>query len=818
MKIIDIDIHNIRGIRDLVLHPSGKNLVIYGPNGTGKSAIVDAIDFLLTGNISRLCGKGTAGITLKQHGRHLEVKPIDAYVRAKVNIQGQEFEIYRNMANEKDLVCPDEFRPQIDKVIQLAKLGNHILTRREILRFITSEGSERAKEIQALLNIKDVDEIRKAINTAGTSLEGKVKQKKKDVDRDKATVCAALGIFEYDESTVLSFINGWRTCLGGSNIGMENLYNLKEGLIAPGVAMPGLQINLENLRTRLDGVRKLLSINERELRMRQFEELRATFTRITTNPRLLQDIKALELIEVGISMLDSSGKCPLCLHEYDPGYLDKLLKERRNYARSARENLGVIQNTESLVNSTAAAIQIAIGDFLSAIRKAGLLDEEEQLSLFDEQVRKFSSQVNRSCSDYDLKYPQSSYVNLDMPEDLVERLEKIFSALENSATKIPPEQDAWDQLTKMEIYLTRLQQEKHELEMIGRQFAISQKLKEQYESARNDVLEDLFKDVCCRFTELYTELHKEDEGNFCAQLMPSGGSIDFRVDYMGHGDFPPHAIHSEGHQDSMGVCLFLALAERLTRNALNLILLDDVVMSVDIGHRRQLGNMLAKNFTNRQFLITTHDRVWATQLRNAGVVNSNGLVKLMGWTYDAGPLFSEITNLWDLIEKDLSEGDVSAASAKLRRGLEEFSTHSCDALQAKVRFALDGRWELGDLMQPVIHQYKELLGKAKASANSWNRVDIRTQLSNLEKDSCRIIAFKDIEQWSINSTVHYNTWAELSPDEFRVVVNAHKDLVNLFYCQNCESLIFLVEEEKKPVNVRCQCGDFNWNLVEKPKK
>ena len=72
MRLLELDVHNIRGICDLTLKPGGKNFVAWGPNGSGKSALVDAIDFLLTGRIARLIGKGTGGITLSEHGPHID--------------------------------------------------------------------------------------------------------------------------------------------------------------------------------------------------------------------------------------------------------------------------------------------------------------------------------------------------------------------------------------------------------------------------------------------------------------------------------------------------------------------------------------------------------------------------------------------------------------------------------------------------------------------------------------------------------------------------------------------------------------------------
>lgn len=66
MKILELKIKDVRGIRDeMPFEPNGENMVIFGPNGTGKSAVVDAIDFLFTGDISRLTGRGTRGMTLK---------------------------------------------------------------------------------------------------------------------------------------------------------------------------------------------------------------------------------------------------------------------------------------------------------------------------------------------------------------------------------------------------------------------------------------------------------------------------------------------------------------------------------------------------------------------------------------------------------------------------------------------------------------------------------------------------------------------------------------------------------------------------------
>ena len=46
MRVLEREIHNVRGISHLLLKPDGRNFVVWGPNGSEKSAVVDAIDFL----------------------------------------------------------------------------------------------------------------------------------------------------------------------------------------------------------------------------------------------------------------------------------------------------------------------------------------------------------------------------------------------------------------------------------------------------------------------------------------------------------------------------------------------------------------------------------------------------------------------------------------------------------------------------------------------------------------------------------------------------------------------------------------------------
>ena len=72
IQIEAIRIIELRGIRELEIKPKRKSFVISGGNGSGKSGVVDAIEFALTGGISRLADKGTVGLTVLRHGPHVD--------------------------------------------------------------------------------------------------------------------------------------------------------------------------------------------------------------------------------------------------------------------------------------------------------------------------------------------------------------------------------------------------------------------------------------------------------------------------------------------------------------------------------------------------------------------------------------------------------------------------------------------------------------------------------------------------------------------------------------------------------------------------
>jgi DNA repair exonuclease SbcCD ATPase subunit len=217
IQLEDICIHEVRGIRDLRLTLGSKSYVIVGPNGSGKSGVIDAIDFLITGNISRLTGVGSGGLTLLKHGPHVHRRddPGDAWVSATVRdpVTGKTAVLRRNIktANRYSL-DPDtpEMRTAVEQAQQHPELT---LSRREIIKYIVAEAGKRSQEVQALLKLDRLGEIRAVLRTAQTKTSGAHKAAQEQVQAAENSLRPHLDLSSLLEKEVIFVLNKHRAIL-----------------------------------------------------------------------------------------------------------------------------------------------------------------------------------------------------------------------------------------------------------------------------------------------------------------------------------------------------------------------------------------------------------------------------------------------------------------------------------------------------------------------------------------------------------------------------------------------------------------------------
>jgi hypothetical protein len=258
--------------------------------------------------------------------------------------------------------------------------------------------------------------------------------------------------------------------------------------------------------------------------------------------------------------------------------------------------------------------------------------------------------------------------------------------------------------------------------------------------------------------------------------------------------------------------------QRLQGDNFLFAVLDDVLMSVDTGHRREVCNLLKERFPNTQFILTTHDEVWLKHMVSAGLIKSASFVRFSNWTPEHGPAEWNSRDVWAEIASALDQNNVRTAASILRYYLEHVFREACDNLRATVEFRGDGRYELGDVLPPAVRRLRDLFLEGKKVAESWSQTTDAAVIELRKKKLASSFRASNAEQWQINPAIHYNEWANFTASDFTPVVTAFHDLVQQFFCEKkeCSGLFYLVTAPPKiPDALRCACGATNINLKKK---
>lgn len=817
IKLESVHIEWARGIaQKLELDFQKKPFAIYGPNGSGKSAVIDAIEFALTGQISRLEGTGTKGLSVIEHGPHVDKArfPDAAFVRLRVHIPniGKSATITRKFKWPKNPTiepADDDVKTALSEVAEHPEIA---LSRRDIIRFILVEPSKRSAEIQALLKLEQIGETRSALNTAQNRLQSALRAASSQVRADSDALRLHLQIETPAADQLLAAVNTRRKLLDLPHINeLTRETALDEGLSSTAKASDfnkeSALRDLKALSTAAEGFAGLCAT--------EADQIATDLAKLEADPALLAALQRRSFTEKGLELVEGPT-CPLCDTAWDD---EETLRVHLQVKLAKSEEARQLQ--DSLASNGSG-----ISDEL--IRIAALIAPVQKLAAREGQTA-FADALADWKTDLDTLKPQLATVEgltglkdrlsngwVREPGTLSARLETLTEAV-----KAKPDQTAalaaQTFLTTAQIRLGDYRGAVRKEKAAMAAAAAGKTAYDTYCSVFEDALNTLYEEVQEDFSTYYRELNGDDESKFTAKFTPSESKLDLQVNFYDRGLFPPGAYHSEGHQDGMGVCLYLALMKRLFGDHFSLALLDDVVMSVDSGHRYEFCKLLKKHFPDTQFIITTHDRLWAEQMKTAGLVTSKTSVAFHSWTIDTGPLVESNEEIWVEIDQALAKGKVQVAAAALRHHLEYVSRHLADQLGASPQFRADGNYELGEMMPSVLARMDHLLGKAADSAQSWDKTAERDAIVDRRKSLAISKGATAVQQWAVNKAVHYNEWANFGKKDFEPVVAAFRDLLDRFRCANCELWLYVTPKRGPSESLRCSCDGISFNLKLKAK-
>lgn len=820
IRIESIEIEEFRGIKKMMLPLNRDNYGICGPNGTGKSGIVDAIEFALTGDITRLSGSGSEGLTVKAHAPHVDARkePERSFVRvtAFAPSLNKTITIERRVnAAAAPIITPNDSKV-VALVSQLASHPEFALSRREIVKYVITPAGQRAKDVQSLLRLEQIEKVRLAFQKVANDAKKDAQTAATEDDRAKKELLLHLGISSLSKAELLTAVNARRATLQLKPLAdLDANTSLKEGVVSAGdTGKTKPKIIKAVAITDLASLNEsLAALNAESMKTARADAL-AILKDLTSDAEALRAFKTQILVQQGLKLVDED-LCPLCDVAWERAELEAHLQEKLSKASKTAEKLKVLESAlQPIIDN--------LDDITTSVAKVAticaLLDpkiDSQLLSELSDQCATAHTTLSQVCSEPSHIEGTSLLLSEEdsdwsVPQDVTDALAIVKSALD----KLPEptkEEEARDYLIVAQERYDRCKTTKARKDETAARSALGLKVSETYGETSKSVLEGIYDKVEKNFSDYYRVINHDDEGKFDGKLTPSVGKLAFDVDFYGRGKFPPGAYHSEGHQDSMGLCLYLALVQHTLGDSFNFAVLDDVLMSVDAGHRREVCTLLKSKFPKTQFILTTHDPVWLQFMKTENLIQGN--LMFGGWSVDTGPQVWKDSDAWQQISNHLAKNDVPAAASVLRRYLEFITTVLADKLRAPVEYHANGSYDLGDLLPSVIRTWKTHLKTAKEAAKSWGS-DTKS-LEALEQDAAAKIAKTNVEQWMINKAVHYNEWVNLQKSEFEAVVSAFRELLDSIRCDNvaCQDNFYIIPARgPTKESLRCGCGKTNINL------
>lgn len=274
-------------------------------------------------------------------------------------------------------------------------------------------------------------------------------------------------------------------------------------------------------------------------------------------------------------------------------------------------------------------------------------------------------------------------------------------------------------------------------------------------------------------------------------------AIEIGLKFYGIEQDSPRLTLSEGHRNSLGLCIFLAMAKKDINNP---IILDDVVVSFDRNHRGMVGELLEREFSDRQVILFTHERDWYIDLRKQ-LNSANWQFKtLLPWeSPEIGIRLSIKQFTFDDARGQIVNSPDSAGNTA-RKIVDTSFAVLAESLQVslpyKHRERNDGR---------TGHEFLE---KMTSATNSFQ---IKRNGTDYEPFTEALADLKEADRLIIS-------WGNKASHDFNIVKNEATKLINTcekalsrFMCEKCGKEVTYLLNDKSGFK-QCLCGYIKWNF------
>lgn len=572
-SLSSLRIENLRGAVvpfSLTFEKGRKLTIVYGENGAGKSTIADAFDLLGNGNVGSLEKRGIGGATRsywpsvgKTHG---DVKVVLATSAGTCTL---------SLGAKNAPVDNEQIKPQVA-----------VLRRSQILNLIAAQPAERYKEIGKFVDVSGAE-------TSEASLRKLIGDKAK----------------HFETAT---------TRLSANKTSIEHFWN-EAGSHAPD-ALAWAQAEVQKDQQELDK------------RKAAIDGLISRWDRIVPYPAKLGELAG-KLKTAQTNHATAQASLDAITDEAADDYLDVM-----NILQAAQQHFTRHQHpTVCPLCESDAKAEGLVAEVNRRIQAQGLYSKLEAAKNTAKNWGVTEQQARQRLDDF-LKDASGDFEVLKTCCDDSKEL----AGLELPAFPCPAEPDKWAELIDVNkgkregwkqasdacvdrknfvATLQRSLEEYKESDAAAKDLAIVlprlREILEIVEDERKKYTDRILGDISTRVSELYEAIHPGEGLSKIALALDAAkrGSLEIATEFGGKADAPPQAYFSDSHLDTLGLCVFLALAEREAPES-KILVLDDVLGSVDEPHvERVIGLIYEVSQKFQHAIVATHYRPWKEKFR-----------------------------------------------------------------------------------------------------------------------------------------------------------------------------------------------------------
>jgi len=564
--------------------------LLYGENGTGKTTICDAFEFLAKGNIGSLDERGM-GAGLAKYWPTAE----KAAAAVSVILETHASKCTGTIAGTKVVVAPESARPRAE-----------ILRHRRILKLMEAQPKDRYDEIARFIDIDAFEKSEESLRQLGKSLATE-KQQASTAEQENLTVLQ--GYYEN----------------AGSPAGLNPVTWAEQKLAQPAEDLAADIAAIGKLRTAFEALKGLpekLELRRQAVTAAQGAADTADQNQLAATAAVGDSASdALNVLVAGdayIGVHPNVAECPLCESAENAAGLGAAIKSRLAKLETLQASTLEWRKQHGLFDSAKQALQQAESDYVTA-------------------VNTFAAAQGGHAWKADVVLPSEA-----APTDslgLTAWLTTNAAIAETWATVDVAWRDESQSRAQTKTVLERFQSNTARVKELN---ALIPKVDDallQCVEERKAFSDGIMSDIAQKVGELYDLVHPGEGLNKIAlELDPKKrSSLELKAQFSGK-NAPPQAYFSQSHLDTLGLCVFLALALRDQPEA-TILVLDDVLSSVDEPHVERVIGMIYEVSTKFQHtIVSTHYRPWREKFR-WGLLKPDQVcqfVELTAWSLSHG--------------------------------------------------------------------------------------------------------------------------------------------------------------------------------------